>query len=110
MNSFNLSGEKRIGSDKKISFTKTVFGKLLLPNLLKIERVIFIECDTLVGNCLKEPESIEIGKNNIGTVIDGSEKKIFYDTILKTYKLKNYYNTGLMIMELVKLLKLNFVE
>lgn len=111
VNSFNLSGEKRIRSDKnKISFTKTVFGKLLLPNLLKIEKVIFMDSDTLVGNCLKELESIEIGNNIIGAVIDGSERKILKDTILKEYKLKNYYNTGLMIMDLVKLREFNFIE
>lgn len=72
--------------------------------------MIFIDCDTLVGNCLKEMESIEIGDNIIAAVIDGSERKIINDTILKGYKLKNYYNTGLMIIDLVKLREFNFIE
>ena len=59
---------------------------------------------------MKEMESIKISDNIIAAVIDKSERKILNDTILKEYKLKNYYNTGLMIMDLVKLREFNFIE
>ena len=101
--------EKRRSGPGREGITLGTYQKLLIQDLIKLEKVIYIDGDTLVGNCLKDLYDIELGNNFIAGVSDLSSKSILNGTKLPFNEETKYINAGLMAMNLEKLRDFDFL-
>lgn len=93
-----------LGEAKHIS--TAAYYRLLLPEVLPdIEKIIYLDCDVQVKGSLNELFNINLGENFIGAVKDiGSEK------LCKYWNLNEYYNSGVLLLDLNKLRKIKFTQ
>lgn len=101
--------KRRTGAGKE-GITLGTYQKLLIQDLIKLEKVIYIDGDTIVGNCLKELYDIELENKFIAGVSDLSSKSILKTTRLPFNEETKYINAGLMVMDLEKLRHFNFFK
>ncbi len=102
----------RNSSQSTASLSNATYLKLFIPELIQEDRVIFLDCDTLVGACLKDLYEYEIKGNLIAGVVDDgisafleeNEEDIF------GYRKGVYINAGVLLMNLEGLRKINFVS
>ncbi len=82
--------------------TKTVYLKFALPDIFKdLDKILYIDGDTLILDDLKEFYDIDLGDNYAGVIED-----ICVSTTQTYYKeegLKKYFNAGVMLMNLAKI-------
>ena len=89
---------------------QTVFLKILLPQILKLNRCIFIDGDTIVGRCIEDLDNENLGNNLVAAIQDMSSASVLNNHFIKKYGLTNYFNSGVLLMDLEKLRKYNFVK
>ena len=101
----------RNSSQTNASFSNATYLKLFIPELIQEDRVIFLDCDTLVGSCLKDLYEYKIkGKLIAGVVDDGISAYLEDEKDIFGYKKGNYINAGVLLLNLEGLRKINFVS
>jgi lipopolysaccharide biosynthesis glycosyltransferase len=87
---------------------KTTYYRLLLPILLDIDKVIYIDSDTIVMSDLTEIFNHDLKDKLVGGVIDpgGHTSNIYY----KFQNIEPYINAGLLVMNLKLMRELNFTD
>ncbi len=88
----------------------TIFMKLKIHEIVERDKVIFIDGDTLVGNCLNTLFHLELEDKIMAAVPDNlsnNTSKYWQD---KGAHLSHYFNTGVMLLDLKKLREFNFSE
>jgi len=87
--------------------SKAAYLKFLIPNYIKSEKIIYLDSDTLVQNNISPLFDLSLDQNSIGGVIDipgGDTSKI------KRGSSDIYINTGVLLMDLQKIKKNNFLQ
>ena len=100
--------EKRRTGPGREAITLGTYQKLLIQDLIKLEKVVYIDGDTLVGDCLKDLYNVELENNFIAGVSDMSSRGILKETKLPFNEETKYINAGLMVLDLEKLREYNF--
>ena len=101
----------RNNSSAYAGFSDSACLKYYLPDILPLERVIYVDSDTIIGDCLSDLDSTDLEGNLLGGVISGgmykflSSKEDYFG-----YKSGKYINSGVLLMDLKKLREFNFFE
>lgn len=84
----------------KFKGSYSTYARLFLERYLPVERVLYIDCDTLIVNDLKKLGGIDMHRYPAGAVIDITS---CYSNILIDRDIqKNYYNAGVMLIDLAR--------
>jgi lipopolysaccharide biosynthesis glycosyltransferase len=92
------------------------YYRLLLPHLLDVPRVIYLDCDVLVFRDVSELFDLELSRGKvIGAVPDSETLTLGDDSLTAAAAMKlpsreAYFNAGVMLMNLDELRKQNFTE
>jgi len=92
------------------------YCRILLPQLLDVARLIYLDCDLLVFRDLSELFDLELSLGKILAVVPDSETLTLGDdsrTLANAMNLpaaKRYFNSGVMLLNLNQLRKQNFTE
>ena len=123
----------RIGGNVELAFVAadaSVFGaatlgpgqshmtyyRILLPQLVNVPRVIYLDCDTLIFRDLSQLFDCELSHGNILAAVRDSETLSLAEDSLVLAKAMNlpaenaYFNCGVMLMNLDELRRQRFVE
>jgi len=101
----NLEKLKNCSTFKGNYITKVTYYRLLIPELIDCERIIYLDCDTIVNSSLKELYDKQFDNNLVLGVIDVTNKKH-----KKRLGLKKYINAGMLLLNVEKMRKENTVE
>lgn len=97
-------------------YTNTTYFRLFIPNLYpQYSKAIYIDADTIVLGDIAELYDIDLGTNLIGGVNDGvvatiPEFQDYVERVVGMANWKNYFNAGMIVMNLDELRKYNFQE
>ena len=92
------------------------YCRILLPQLLDVPRLIYLDCDLLVFRDLSELFDLELTPGKILAAVPDSETFTLSDdsrTVASAMKLPcdgRYFNSGVMLLNLNELRKQNFTE
>ncbi len=103
---FNLGLVK----NRRIGFSQSIFAKILISKLIERELVVYLDADTLIGNCLENLYSTNLEDNYLGAVADASESAVLKREYLAQFKLKHYFNSGVMLMNIAELERNHFLQ
>ena len=90
-----------------ISVSKIAWTRIFAPKYIdnNIEKIIYLDSDTIILKDITEMIDISLGKNFLGAVLDYSNPK------MSTYhKIKNYFNSGVLILNLKLLRRKNLIQ
>lgn len=99
-----------------IYYTQTTYFRLFIPNLYpQYKKVIYLDCDIVVRQDISKLYNTNIGNNLLGAATD--QFVVYYEKVhnyiyegLGFDKLQNYFNAGILIMNLKELRAQNFEE
>ena len=114
---------EKFGSEKlfcHLYFTKEMYLRIFIPQILSDkDKAIYIDIDTIVAGDVAELFDIDLGDNYLGAARDfntivnfkyyDSVKKYFGE-VLKIKDITQYFNSGVLLMNLSKLREINIVE
>ena len=107
MTSYNLKSFPNIAH-----FSTNAFSRFFIPSLAKkLERVIYLDVDIIARGDILELYQESLDNYPIGAVNDFSEKvsiEILKNNIDPNFHGKNYFNSGVMIFDIQKLIKMDF--
>ena len=92
------------------------YCRILLPQLLDVSRLIYLDCDVLVFRDVSELFDLELSRGKvIGAVPDSETLTLGDDSLTADAAMKlpsgdAYFNAGVMLMNLDELRKQNFTE
>ena len=93
-----------LGESKYLSIA--MYYRLLLPDFLPdIDKIIYLDCDVQVKGSLKELFNTNLEENILGAVHD-----INNEMMSKIWHLNEYYNSGVLLLNLDKLRKIEFTR
>src|SRR6266550_7547382 len=124
---------ERIGKRARLDFVKadpSIFDKatlgpgqshmaycrILLPRLLAVPRLVYLDCDVLVFRDLSELFDLELSHGKVlAAVRDSETRSLGGDSRIVADAMKlpaqgAYFNSGVMLMDLDELRKQNFLE
>lgn len=103
-----------------IYFSKEMYLRLYIPQILKnYDKAIYLDCDTIVQADLAELFNTNIHNYCIGAAKDFNtivnfqnmpEVNYYFDKVIKMKNMKNYFNSGVLLMNLNELRSMNIVE
>ncbi len=79
-------------------FPKSIYFRFLLPQLLKVDKVLYLDCDIIVTNSLRELWETEIEDFACGVVEDQKSDDIRIQNRFGLYK--RYFNSGVLLINL----------
>ena len=81
-------------------WTKAIFYRIMIPEIFhNLERVLYIDCDTLVLQDLSDFFFTPMDKNiNMAMAVD----RFSYKTRMQTLHTKNYFNSGMILFDIQK--------
>jgi lipopolysaccharide biosynthesis glycosyltransferase len=88
-------------------YSTATFFRLLLPDALPEDRIIYIDCDTIVQSDLAEIFALDMGGKYIGAVPDRWASLAHRMPLAEG---EPYVNAGLMVLDLARLREDNFLE
>ncbi|MFC3749785.1 glycosyltransferase family 8 protein [Paenibacillus sp. GCM10012306] len=91
--------EVAAGVHKIEYWTMASMYRLLLPNFIQADRVIYLDCDILVNMDINELWSIDLGEHYLGAVLDQGENLLEYFTSLGL-SAELYFNSGVILFQL----------
>ena len=97
-------------------YTKTTYFRLFIPNLYpQYNKAIYLDSDIVVLGDVSELYNVEIGDNLIAAAPDDviQTTKVFQEYAEKVVGVtdyRNYFNAGILLMNLDELRKVNFQE
>ncbi len=77
------------------------YYRYLIPQIKpKLSKILYLDCDIIVRKPLSELFDTDLGNNYIGAILDGykSDERNF----VKKYKLKEYFNAGVLLINTKK--------
>lgn len=80
-------------------FTIETYYRLKLPSLIDVDKLLYLDVDTLVKKDLKELYNIDINNYYAGAVIDESS----YSQNIHKLSVKRYFNAGMLLLNLKKI-------
>src|SRR5215510_2562844 len=92
------------------------YCRILLPHLLNVPRLIYLDCDVLVFRDLSHLFDLELSPSKVVAAVPDSETLSLADDSLALTKAMQlpaegaYFNSGVMLMNLDELRKLQFFE
>jgi lipopolysaccharide biosynthesis glycosyltransferase len=92
------------------------YCRILLPHLVKVPRLIYLDCDTLVFRDLSGLYDLELSPGNVLAAVRDSETLSLAEDSLVLAKAMNlpaegaYFNCGVMLMNLDELRRQDFFE
>lgn len=90
---------------------KTAWYRLLIPQLIHIDKILYLDCDILVLQKIDELYQLNIDNFYIAAVPDSIINKLDYHTLHKTLpNIVPYFNSGVMLMNLKKLRQPEFQQ
>ncbi len=101
---------KTRGEKKFQPWHNTIFMKLKIHEIVERDKVVYIDGDTLVGNCLRNLFVLELDDKIMAAVLDNVSNNISKFWKDKGVNLSRYFNTGVMLLDLKKLREINFSE
>lgn len=94
---------------KKTSYYSVgTMWKLLCPELIKTQKVLYLDCDIVVNDSLKKLWDLDLKENYIAAIEDANGKKY-----AKRYKLKNnskFFNAGVILINCEQWRKNNITQ
>lgn len=79
----------------------TASAKLLIPDLISdVEKVIYLDCDTLIRGKISELVEIPMGNKSLGMAQDCIQNR--YKKFISVDKEKRYYNSGVIVFDVKK--------
>ena len=110
---FNQIYDKYL-SENKINYsefyTKFTFCRLLLPDLISEDKVLYLDGDTLVVKDIKKLSSVDMGNNYIMGCKNYGEAGEDKEYFLTNYKDSKMINAGVMLMNLKKMREDNLID
>jgi lipopolysaccharide biosynthesis glycosyltransferase len=103
----NNDGEEFKNWKNIFHISQATYLRLLLPSLILEEKVLYLDCDTLILEDVSTLYKINLGNNLIGGVYDERGNKT---SLLKRTKGDIYINAGVLIMNLAALREINFLD
>ena len=97
-------------------FSNTTYFRLFIPNLYsQYNKAIYLDCDTIVLTDIAKLYNIDIGNNLVAGVSDGAVQTVevfqeYVEKVIGVYDYNNYFNAGVLILNLEELRKYNFQE
>jgi lipopolysaccharide biosynthesis glycosyltransferase len=124
INFINMDSElKNKGVDSlfcHLYFTKEMYLRIFIPDILQnIDKAVYIDIDTIITGDVAELYNIDLENNYIGaakdfnTIVNYKYFKnipIYFDEFIKLKNIKEYFNSGVLLMNLVKLREISIVE
>ncbi|MDA9190831.1 glycosyltransferase [Alphaproteobacteria bacterium] len=89
---------------------QTIFLKLFIPNIIQSPNILYMDSDTIVGNCLKRLYELHRGTAYNLVAEDRSSREKLGDSYLAKYGLINYFNSGVMYLNLEMLREKSFFD
>lgn len=88
------------------------YSRLLIPDLLpNIEKIIYIDADTIILKNIKLLNDIDLKDYSIAAVEDfNPNSKLIFKNIFNLKKVTSYFNSGILVMNLKELRKIKFSE
>lgn len=83
------------GSKETLRFTKAMYYRLLIPELIAADRVLYLDCDVLVRESLVPLFRIDLEKNYLGAV-DNPFFKRYQELELESEN--GYFNSGVLLI------------
>lgn len=80
--------------------TPAALLKFCLPNILEISKVLYLDGDVIIRSDLSELFETDLEDNYAGVVVDSG---ILYSKNMNVKKYKNYFNSGVMLLNLDKM-------
>lgn len=97
-------------------YSKSTYYRLFIPTLYPdIEKALYLDCDIVLLEDVAKLYSFDLGDNYVGAVHDQSVEQIqeFQDYVVNRIGVSNqseYFNAGVLLMNLEKLREINFQE
>ena len=102
-------------------FTKAAYFRFFIPEILiEYDRAIYLDCDLVVNHDLKELFNTNIHERPLAAVIDlwiklntcnnNTTQQIYLTNTLKMKNFEKYFNSGVLLLDLKKLRKINFTQ
>lgn len=97
-------------------YSKTTYFRLFIPNLYpQYDKVLYLDCDIVLLRDVAELFNIDIGDNLVGAAPDDviQTYEVFQEYVEKVVGVadfRNYFNAGVLLMNLDELRKYNFQE
>lgn len=94
--------DEMVGIDIKATRDLSAYARLFISSLLdeSIEKIIYLDCDGIVPNSLKELWDTNISNYYIGAVLDACPK--YVNTFLNIPRDDEHYNSGVLLINLKK--------
>ena len=94
-------------------YTKTTYYRLFIPNMFpNLEKALYLDVDIIVPGDISELYNTDLGNNLVGAVPDMAVQNtpVFIDYVENALgvKAKNYFNAGILLMNLNEMRKWNF--
>ncbi|MCO4528717.1 General stress protein A [Streptococcus infantarius subsp. infantarius] len=80
------------------SFNKTAFARLFIDDIVKKDKALYLDCDTIVCDSLKPLFNLELGDNMIAGVQDTVSLEL--RTVVGLKGDEEYINTGVLLLNL----------
>ena len=97
-------------------YTKTTYFRLFLPELYpQYDKVLYLDSDIVILEDIANLYNIDIGDNLVGAIPDdiiqnGKELQEYAEKVVGVATYKNYFNAGILLMNLEELRKFKFQE
>ena len=98
-------------------YSKSTYYRLLIPNMYpNYDKALYLDCDIAINNSISELYNIDIGENYVGAIPDQSvlymsdEFKDYVENRVGVEKFNQYFNAGILVMNLKKLREINFED
>jgi lipopolysaccharide biosynthesis glycosyltransferase len=87
--------------------SETAYMRLVLPNILRVNRCIYVDCDTLIQGPIEPLVDLDLQGRSIAAVPDKVGGK---GTEFPLPDGQTYFNTGVLVLDLARLRSLRFTE
>ncbi len=96
-------------------YTSAIYYRLLIPELFpQYDKVLYMDCDTVVLTDIARLYTIDVGDNYIGAVADQAVAAVpefrEYTKNALGIDAEHYFNSGVIVMNLKKFREINFYE
>ena len=111
-------GDHAVNRAQKTTFSVGSMFRLFIPDILPLDKVIYLDCDVVVNLDIRELWDIPLDDRSLAGVIERPAPKPFGRFSLKALRLKlmkcdrmNYINAGVLVMNLSRMRhKLNLIQ
>lgn len=98
-------------------YSKSTYYRLLIPNMYpQYDKALYLDCDIVINDSISDLYNIEIGDNYVGAIPDQAvsymcdEFKDYVENRIGVPSYRNYFNAGILVMNLKKLREIEFED